>query len=73
VAFGVSKNTPGLIQGLGYFEKKNRQVNLSIGLVLPSVRKGPDTTNLFLFFLALNLTGTILSLFPMKNPQKLSF
>jgi hypothetical protein len=32
------------------FEKKNRQVDLSIGHVWPSVRRGPDTQKFFFIF-----------------------
>jgi hypothetical protein len=40
----------GFIQAFRDFEKKNRQVDLSIFHVWPSVRKGQDTQKLFLFF-----------------------
>jgi hypothetical protein len=47
---GVSQKMPGFIQALRYFKKKNRQVDLSIGHVWPSVRKGPDTKIIFCNF-----------------------
>jgi hypothetical protein len=37
----------GFIQAFMDFEKKNRQVDLSIGHVWPSVRRGPDTKKKF--------------------------
>jgi hypothetical protein len=50
VAFGVSKKIPGFIQAFRDYEKKNRQVDRSMGHVWPSVRMGPDTKNNFLYF-----------------------
>jgi hypothetical protein len=47
LAIGVSKNIPGFIQAFRDFEKK---IDLSIGHVWPSVRKGPDTPKKFLLF-----------------------
>ena len=50
MAFGVSKKIPGFIQAFRDYEKKNRQVDRSMGHVWPSVRMGPDTKNNFLYF-----------------------
>ena len=54
MAFGLSKKIPGFIQSFMDFEKKIRQVDLSIGNVWPSVRKGPDT-KIFIFFLSVEI------------------
>ena len=50
MAIGLSKNILGYIQTFMDFEIKNRKVDLQFFHVWPSVRKGPDTQKLFLFF-----------------------
>jgi hypothetical protein len=47
MALGVSKKISDFKQAFRDFEKKNRQVDLSIGHVWPSVRRGPNTSEEF--------------------------
>jgi hypothetical protein len=62
---------PGFIQAFMDFEKKNRQVDLSIFHVWPSVRKGPgNPKNQFIFLSVEFYIEVILSLFAMNNSQK---
>jgi hypothetical protein len=48
LAFCVSKYILGFIQTFRDFEKKNRQVDMSIGHVYPSVRRDPGMLKKFL-------------------------
>jgi hypothetical protein len=73
LAFGVSKNILGYIQVFFDFEKKNRQVDLSIGHVWPSVRRGPDTKKKFLIFFSVEFYCGHFKPIPDEKLSKLKF